>query len=98
MLVKVHKNQDKGMVLAICDDNLIDKKFEEGDLQLDLSGSFYKGAKFDEESIRKMIKEAYIINVVGEKSINFCIKEKIMDKNCVLRIKNIPHAQTIFSE
>ena len=51
MLVKVHKNTEGQILLAICDDDLIGKKFEEGNLQLDLSSDFYKGEEKSEDEI-----------------------------------------------
>lgn len=43
MIVKMHKTQDNRIVLAVCDNDLLDKKFEEGKMQLDLTSYFYKG-------------------------------------------------------
>ena len=95
MLIKIHKTPDRKKMIAICDSNLIGKKFEEKGLQLDLRGDFYNGDELPEEEIRKVIKRAYIINAVGEKSVKFLITEKIIDKKNIITIKKIPHAQAM---
>lgn len=96
MIVKVHKNTEGQFLLAICDNNLIGKKFEEGNLQLDLSSDFYKGEEKSEEEIMSLIKGAYMLNVVGEESIEFALKNDLIEKEHIIKIKNIPHAESVF--
>ena len=95
MIVKVHKTQDGRKLIAVCDSDLIGKKFEGGKMQLDLSSSFYKGEEVSEEDIMRLVKDSYIINVVGEKSIDLAIKLGIVNEGNVIKIKNIPHAQAV---
>lgn len=95
MIVKAHKTQDGRNILAICDDGLIGKKFVEKNLQLDLSSSFYKGEKKSEEGVKQLIKDSYIVNIVGKKSIGFCLKLGVVNKENIIKIKKIPHAQAI---
>jgi hypothetical protein len=45
MIAKIHKTFDGRNVLAVCDSDLLGKKFEEKDLQIDLNSDFYKGKK-----------------------------------------------------
>ena len=45
MIVKIHKMPDGRSVIAVCDSNLLGKKFEEKNLQLDLTADFYKGSE-----------------------------------------------------
>jgi hypothetical protein len=42
MYVKIHKTENKDIV-AVCDEDLLGKKFEEKELILDVSEEFYKG-------------------------------------------------------
>lgn len=95
MIVKVHKTADR-TILAICDENLLNKKFEEGGLQLDLTSDFYKGREKPEQEIFELIKKAGIINAVGEKCIRFLLKNKMISKENIIKIKDIPHVQVVF--
>jgi len=92
--VKIHKSYRD--VVAICDSNLLGKKFEEGKFQLDIKESFYKGEeKTKQETIsfmQNMSKEDSTFNIVGEKSVNCAIKSSIISKNGIKKIKNIPFA------
>jgi len=95
MIVKAHKTDDGRKILAICDSELIGKKFEEKNLQLDLSSSFYKGEEKNEGELIGLIREAYIVNIVGGRSVGFAIKRGVINKGNIIKIKNIPHAQAI---
>ncbi len=40
MIVNIHKTSDGRRIIAVCDSELIGKKFEEHNLQLDLTSNF----------------------------------------------------------
>jgi len=94
MIVKIH-NRDGNVLIAICDSELLGKKFSEGNKQLDLTSTFYKGTEVDEKKLKEDIKRAYILNIVGKKSINFALKEGIIQKEHIITIQDIPHAQAL---
>jgi len=96
MIVKAHKSPEGKRIISICDKEIIGKKFSEKNKQLDLSSNFYKGEEKTEEDVRELVKDAYILNIVGECSIEFCLKEGWISKNNIIRIKKIPHAQCLF--
>lgn len=92
MIVKIHKFE-MGVVVAVCDNVLIGRRFEEKGLVLDLSSDFYKGSERSEEEIISLLKNAYIVNLVGEKAVGAGIKARVVDKERVIRVKGVPHAQ-----
>jgi len=95
MIVKVHKTGDNKKVVAVCDSNLIGKKLEEKNLQLDLTSRFYNGEENTEKEIVKLFHGAYIINLVGNDSVNLGLKLGIISKNNIIYIKKVPHAQVV---
>lgn len=94
MIAKKHQTSN-GLLLAICDEDILGKKFEEGKLQLDLSSSFYKGDNVSEEHVSEMLKAARIINLSGKKSVSLAIKLGIVDEDNVIWIAGMPHAQAV---
>ena len=94
MIVKKHESRE-GILLAVCDSDILGKKFETEKLQLDLTSSFYQGEEKTEEELRELMKTAYIINAVGEKTISFLKAEGLVDEENVLRIENVPHVQIV---
>ena len=83
-------------VVAICDSDLIGKKFEEGKFQLDIKENFYKGEEIFEDKVidimQKMSKEDSIFNIVGEKSVNCALKAGIISEEGIKKIQGIPFA------
>ncbi|MAG39349.1 hypothetical protein CMI41_00055 [Candidatus Pacearchaeota archaeon] len=74
MLVKIHKTYR--WVVAVCDSNLIGKKFEEGNKQLDLTGDFFKGDEKESEEIKGILadcqREDATFFIVGKESVGLC--------------------------
>lgn len=94
MIVKIHKRENR-TVLAVCDSDLVGRKFEEGDRQLDLSGDFYKGEERTDKDIGDLLRNADIVNLVGEKSVAIGIQEEVITQDHVITIAGIPHAQAV---
>ncbi|MBL7100455.1 MAG: DUF424 family protein [Nanoarchaeota archaeon] len=92
--MKVHESVGK-KILAVADKELIGKKFEEGELCLDVTERFYKGEEKTEEETIKAMKDSQNTNLVGEKSIALGIKAGIITADMVIKIKGIPHAISI---
>jgi len=90
--VKIHKSRDR-TIIAICDKDLIGKKIKTKDLEIDVTERFYKGEELTEKEIIKLLKEAENINILGKESVDFAIKNKIIRKDSVILIKDVPHAQ-----
>jgi len=91
IFVKEHEHHRRKL-LSICDGNLIGKIFEEGSKILNVSRNFYHGEPMFEKDILKLIDDNTLLNIVGEESINFALKNKLIGKKGVIKIKNIPHA------
>jgi hypothetical protein len=92
MILKLHKKGEK-VAAAVCDSELLGKKFDEGKLQLDLASDFFKGEEKDDLTIGDTIRNADSVNLVGEKAVKLGIDEGIIDAEHVKKIAGIPYAQ-----
>ncbi|MFH1248659.1 MAG: DUF424 family protein [archaeon] len=94
MLVKIHESYRK--IIAVCDSELLGKKIEEGNMQLDMQESFYGGDEKDEKEIIELLSDLYrddaTFNLVGEQTINTAIKSGIIDEIGVMKIQGVPYA------
>lgn len=89
---------DRGFLIAGCDEELLGKKFTEGKKQIDLTSNFYEGEKYSDKDYNKVLnlmKNAYIINIVGRRIVDLALKNKIIDSNRVLFISGVPTAQSV---
>lgn len=92
MIVKIHKREGKTIV-AVCDDNLSGKRIEEGDLQLDLTSDFYSGEERSGVEAGDIMRNADVVNLVGEEAVKIGIEEGIIEKSNIIYVAGIPHAQ-----
>ncbi len=94
LIVKEHINENR-LVLAVCDPELIGRVFEQGNIVLDLTKKFYRGDLMPENEVVELMRSAYIMNLVGEKSVNLALKNNFISENFVFKIKNVPYAQYV---
>ena len=83
-------------VIAICDSELLGRRFEQGKFQLDVKESFFKGEETNEEKtieiMKNMSKEDATFNIIGKKSVNTALKAGIIDEEGIGKIQGIPFA------
>ncbi len=82
-------------IVAVCDKNIIGKKFKDGVLVLKLDECFYKGDEVCEEEVKDALSGATMANIAGEKSIACAVACGCVDPDTVIFIEGIPHAQMV---
>lgn len=96
MYVKIHTSgydKGSGAVIAVCDEDLIGKTLKTEKIELKVSEQFYKGDTKTEDEVITILKEARNINLLGKKAVAAGIKAGIIEKEKVLLIQGVPHAQ-----
>lgn len=96
VILKIHKSV-RDYIVAACDKELLGKTIIDKDkgLELKVSQFFYGGEKCTEKELVKQMRQATIINLIGEKTISTAIKYEFINKDSVIFIGKIPHAQII---
>lgn len=83
-------------VIAVCDSSILGKKFEQGEFQLDVKESFYRGEEVAAEKAVEMMKslsrEDATFNIVGQESVDAAIQAGIITKDSVGKIQEVPFA------
>ena len=92
--IKIYK-QGNDILIGACDKGLIGKKFVDGKFQINVTKEFYGGRIISIETLIKYLKEATIANLVGKNAVECAIKIGLVNPKCVIKIKNIPHAQMV---
>src|SRR3989344_5883190 len=94
MYVKIHRSYRK--IIAICDSELLGKKFEEGKKQLDVRENFYKGEKFSLDKVAGIMKseraDDSTFNIVGERAVKLAMNLGIIFEGNVGNVDGIPFA------
>jgi len=94
MFVKLHKSYR--IVVAVCDNKLLGKKFVEGVKQLDVRDNFYNKQEMSYNEVVKLMKfqasEDAIFNIVGDESVKAAQEAGIINEDGIGYIDNIPFA------
>lgn len=89
------KRTEKGILLIVTDKEIVGKVFEEGKKQLDLSKKFYEGIEKSEKEVKKTFANVYIIHLTGENAVGLGIELGLVNKDKILWIEKIPHAEVL---
>jgi len=89
------RNSSNGLLVVVTDSDIIGKKFEEKNLQLDLTKKFYQGEEKSKEEIEKLITIARHVHLTGKASVNLGKELKIVDDDKILVVQGVPHAEVL---
>jgi hypothetical protein len=84
--------KDHGLVLAVCDKELLGKKVD-GVL---INEVFYKGELVGREKLEEKLNNSKNVNMFGKKSTDVAICLKMVEKKHCLMIGGVPHLQLVF--
>lgn len=88
-------NSGSGLLVAVCDRDLLGKSFEEGALSLNISERFYKGEEATEGDVIASLQRATIANLVGERTIQCAVENDFIEEACIIFVDGVPHAQMV---
>ena len=92
-LKEYHLRSD--ILIAVCDAELIGKRFEERGLFLTITESFYKGEEVTESEVVNSLKRATIANLVGERAIKCALDNHLIEEANVIFVAGVPHSQIV---
>ncbi len=90
--MRIYKVRDE-VIVAACDREILGKKFEEGELRIEVKESFYFESFVSEETFLNSMKIATIANLVGEKVVSLAVEKGYIDRDGIIEIDGVPHAQ-----
>jgi len=83
------------VIVGACDEKLLGKKFTKGNIQIDVSNSFYDGERVNKTTLKKYLENATIANLVGAETVKCAVEMGLVDPEFVLKIEGVPHAQMV---
>lgn len=94
MQIKIHESYR--IIVALADSNLIGKKFEEGNKQIEIKPNFFQGEEKNKkdviEILKDMQKEDATFNIVGRESVATALEAGIINKEGIFEIDRVPVA------
>jgi hypothetical protein len=83
------------LVVAICDEDLIEKEIGTKELKIKVSKNFYGDRLVNEKIVLRLMKKATICNLIGKNIVELAEKNKFIIKENIIFINDIPHAQFV---
>ena len=83
-------NYQKNMMLNICDSELLGQTIVEGDLNMNISKSYYGEKLVEKDEAANLIKQSSIINMVGKETVSLSVELGIGSENGIKIISGVP--------
>ena len=88
-------NLESELLVAVCDKELIGKRFGGGDLILEITERFYKGKEASEKEVVQSLKHATVANLVGKRAVKCALENNFIEEGNVIVVDGVPHAQMV---
>jgi hypothetical protein len=89
------RRTEEGLLVSVCDPDVLGETFEDGDISLTVTEEFYAGEEVDEEAVVDSLRRASVANIVGDHAVRVAIDAGIVEEANVLSIEDTLHAQLL---
>ncbi|NPA86770.1 MAG: DUF424 family protein [Candidatus Diapherotrites archaeon] len=80
----------EGVLVNVCDEDLLEKEFREGEIILRVPKHFYGEELVERERVEAALREGDIISLVGEESIAVAVELGMASWGAVKRVQGVP--------
>ena len=81
--------------MAGCDKEILGKTLTEGDFEVKVNERFYGGEVVNAEELLDRIKEATIINIIGDRIVGIAVEKGFVEEEKIKNVCGVKHAQII---
>ena len=94
-LIVNERRTPKGLLVSVCDPDVLGETFEDDPVSLTVTEDFYGGETVPEDDAADSLARATVANIVGTRSVGLAIEHGFVDEGNVLDIDGTRHAQTL---
>ena len=94
MYLKSHHHGAHTLV-AVCDCDILGKKFTEGRLKIEVTADFFGGEKASCSEVEAELAKATMANFVGCKTVEHAISLGYVERDCILSVDGVLYAQMV---
>jgi len=92
MLVR-ERDTPKGLLVSVCDPDVLGETFENGSVSLTVEEAFYDGDHCEREAVVAALERAQVANIVGTEAVELAIEHGFVERGNVLDLEGTLHAQ-----
>lgn len=89
------RSTDQGLLVAVCDEDVLGETFENGEVSITVNEEFYGGDQVAEEEVVESLTRANVANIVGARAVEVAVEAGVIDDAHVLEIGETRHAQLV---
>lgn len=93
------RQTDRGLLVSVCDADILGESFENGQVSLTVTESFYGGddaEEVDADAMVEGLRRASIANLVGDECIDAAVAAGLVDEETVIDVGGTRHAQLLW--
>jgi hypothetical protein len=87
------RSTPEGLLVSVCDADVLGETFEDGDVSLTVEPDFYDGDEATTDEVTASLAEASVANLVGTEAVETAIDAGFVDEANVLEFEETLHAQ-----
>lgn len=92
-LIVNERETPEGLLVALCDAEALGETYENGEVTLSVTESFYGGEEVDASGATAALHRAVVANIVGVQAVEVAIEAGVIDEDSVLEVGETRHAQ-----
>lgn len=90
------RDTDEGLLVSVCDPDIMGETFEDGPVSLTVDEEFYGGESVSEEEVVDSLARCSVANIVGTESVDVAVEHGFVDEDNVLDVDGTRHAQLLW--
>jgi uncharacterized protein len=93
MFLKIHRAPGSSEIVAVCDRELLNTTHCHGTMKVTISEAFYGNTPATEAEVLTALKNAGIINLMGERAVSTAVGMGLVARSDCIMIGSVPHVQ-----
>jgi hypothetical protein len=90
------RETDEGLLVSVCDPDVLGETFENGKISLTVDEAFYDGEEADEQAVVDSLARCSVANLVGTDSVALAVEHGFVEEENVLDLEGTRHAQLLW--
>jgi len=90
------RETDEGLLVSVCDPDVLGETFENGKISLTVDEAFYDGEEADEQAVVNSLARCSVANLVGTDSVALAVEHGFVEEENVLDLEGTRHAQLLW--
>lgn len=90
------RETDEGLLVSVCDPDIMGETFEDGPVSLTVDEEFYGGETVSESEVVDSLARCSVANIVGTESVDVALEHGFVEEENVLEVDGTRHAQLLW--